>query len=237
MAREFGFTNWEQKFSAPKKEVKEDVVKIPFLRLKEGNNILRIITMPATYWQIKFLDGKSKFGTRVNCSDKVLNKETAHECPTVQAGYKPKPRYIVGVLDRSDKENPVKLYDMSVAVYNELHIFNEDSAYGDPQGYDINVKFDPDSGSPQTFYKVLPRPASPLSEADVEAISAIGVDIINENISRLTAPYNVERVAGLLKKLGWDGTVKEPVKAPGAKSKPELAETAEEDYSFDKAAQ
>ncbi len=121
MIKEFGLTTWDNK-----KPVfnKQDEPRIPFVRLTEGNNILRIITAPAAYWHVRYLDGKSKFGTRVLVSQKALDDATKPECPAIQAGGKPKKRYYAGVIDRTD--NRVKLFDMSVLVYESLQGLSED---------------------------------------------------------------------------------------------------------------
>src|SRR5690606_29932527 len=123
--RTFGFTTWDENNVTRPQSQLDNVERIPFLRLAKGNNIVRIITAPAVYWQVRFDDGKTPYGVRVNCSEKALDNATKDECPTVRAGYKPKKRYIVGVIDRDD--NQVKLFDMSVLVYEQLQKLKNDA--------------------------------------------------------------------------------------------------------------
>jgi hypothetical protein len=231
--KSYGLTNWDKKHNKPQKKQDDDRVKIPFLRLNEGNNIIRIITAPAAYWNVRFKDNKSQFGTRVNCSDRILDDATKHECPTVQAGYKPKERYLVGVIDRS--EGAVKLFDMSVLVYESLQGFKEDPEFGAPDAFDINVRFDPKASSPQGFYNVIARPPKPLTEVDINLIKSVSMDVIEENLVRLCTPPSVERVRAFLEKLGWDGkSTVETIKSNKSSGK-ELEEVTEQDYSFEQA--
>ena len=225
----FGLTSWDEQVQTSKPQPKQDDrVKLPFIRLKDGNNVLRIITAPAKYWQIKFQDGKSQFGTRVNCAFPAVDR---NECPTVQAGYKPKKRYLAGVIDRSEEGGAIKIYDMSVLVYEQLQAFKADPEVGVPSGYDINIRYNRGASSPAGFYSVVPRPPKALSEEDQELINSVGSDVIEENLVRLCTPPSVESVTGFLKKLGWDGESKVTAAAP---AKAQLEETSDDDYSFDK---
>ncbi len=227
----FGLTSWDEQVQTSKPQAKQDNgVKLDFLRLSEGNNVVRIITAPAKYWQIKFLDGKSQYGKRVNCSFPAVDR---NECPTVQAGYKPKKRYLAGVIDRSEEGGAIKLYDMSVLVYEQLQAFKEDSEYGMPNLYDINIKYNPKASSPGSFYNVVPRPPKPLSAADQELIKSVGLDVVEENLTRLCTPPSVERCRSFLEKLGWDGVSKVQV---AAAPDSQLEEASDDDYSFDKPA-
>ena len=228
----FGFTTWDEQNQTSKPQARDDGKRIDFLRLTEGNNTLRIITPPARYWHIKFDDGKAKFGRRVNCSFPSVPKD---ECPTVKAGYKPKKRYLTGVIQRNASgEDEVKIFDMSVLVYEQLQSFRDDPEYGSPDQFDINVRFNPKASSPGGFYSVIPRGKKPLSEADLELIDSVGKDTLNDNLTRLCTPPSVARVDGLLRKLGWDGTSK--VETMSSNDESSLEETTEKDYSFDKPA-
>lgn len=237
----FGLTTWDEQNQTSKPQSDSDVKKIDFVRLKEGNNTLRIITPPAKYWFVKFDDGKSQFGRRVNCSYPSVPKE---ECPTVKAGYKPKKRYLTGVIVRNaDGDDEVKLFDMSVMVYEQLQSFKDDPEYGTPDQFDINVRFNPKASSPGGFYSVIPRGRKPLSEVDQDLIKEVGMDVISDNLERLCTPPSVERVEGLLKKLGWDGTSKVQSAASSNSdsndsndSDDSEEETAAPNYSFDKPA-
>jgi len=226
----FGLTSWDEVNQTTKPQQKDDSVKIPFLRLSEGNNIVRVITAPAKYWQIKFLDGKSKFGKRVNCAFPGVSRD---ECPTVQAGYKPKKRYLVGVIDRSEDGGAIKLFDMSVLVYEQLQTLKEDSEYGVPSSYDINIRYNPKAQSPGGFYNVVPRTPKPLSEDDQNLINSVTREVIEENLIRLSTPPSVESCKAFLQKLGWDGVSKV---VSLNQSADELQEASENDYSFDKTA-
>lgn len=232
----FGLTTWDEQnqTSKPQAPQADNSQKIEFVRLKEGNNSLRIITAPAKYWFVKFEDGKSQYGRRVNCAYPAVPRD---ECPTVKAGYKPKKRYLTGVIVRNaEGEDEVKLFDMSVLVYEQLQAFKDDPEYGTPDQFDINVRFNPKAASPGGFYTVIPRGKKPLSEEDQALINDVGTDVIGENLTRLCTPPSVERVEGFLKKLGWDGSSKVESASAGGSSDGNLQEATPANYTFDKPA-
>jgi hypothetical protein len=230
----FGLTTWDEQNQTSKPQDQSDITKIDFVRLKEGNNSLRIITAPAKYWFVKFDDGKSQYGRRVNCAFPSVERS---ECPTVKAGYKPKKRYLTGVIVRNaEGEDEVMLFDMSVLVYEQLQAFKEDVEVGTPDQYDINVRFNPKAGSPGGFYTVIPRQRKPLSEEDQALIDDVGMETISDNLTRLCTPPSVERVEGFLNKLGWDGSSKSEAASDGGSSGGNLQEATPSNYSFDKPA-
>ena len=235
MTNNFGLTTWDEENQTTKPQPKADIPKLDFVRLQEGNNTLRIITAPAKYWFINYDDG-SRYGRRVNCSTEALNDATKGNCPTVQAGYKPKKRYFAGVIYRDKEEgDKIGILDMSVMIYEALQNLKEDEEYGMPDSFDINIKKNPEASSPSGYYTVIPRPPKPLSEEDRELISSVGESVITDNLIRLTTPPPVDRVKTYLEKLGWDGSSK-----AAASSKATVEETHQEttdaDYSFNRTA-
>lgn len=229
----FGLTTWDEKNQTTKPQRNEEQVRIPFMKLQKGNNILRVITAPAKYWQVRFADGKSKYGTRVRCAFPSVDRD---ECPTVQAGLRPKKRYNVGVIHRHPDEGAsIKILDLSVLTYEQLQAFASDPEVGTPDRYDINIRFNPDASSPQGFYQVIPRGIAPLSESDQALINQVGMDVIEDNLIRLCTPHSVERVREKLISLGWDGESKVVNMTSNKNSGPELKEVSEDDYSFDDA--
>lgn len=233
----FGFTPWSEKHIAFGKKqnsgdaAQSNVKRIPFGRFKEGNNIIRLITPPAAYWQIKFEDGKSRFGTRVKTAYPLVDWK---ECPTVQAGYKPKPRYYTGAIFRGADEPGIYLIDMSVLTYEEIQGWSDDPETGNPLEYDINIRYNSKASSPGAYYKPIPRSKSALSAEDLALIEGVGgISAIEENIIRLMTPPPVDKVREKLISLGWDGSSKVAPAGEKSSNSSELKEASDDDYSFD----
>lgn len=249
----YGLSSWDKEPNVPKRQQREDLPQLPFLRLKEGNNIIRIVTAPYVYNMIRFKGpgDKRPYGTRVNSAypkyDSVKHPGT-EDCPTKpfwtynrEAGEpRPKERFLCGVIDRNQKDkdgNPapdVKIYDLSQLVFEQLHNFKDDPEYGPATTYDINIRFNPKATSPQGFYTVIPRPKAELSEADLNLIEEVGEDL-HKVLLRHATPPPPEVVRKRMMDLGWDG--KPPVKeekedkSNGSSEEP-LATAQDDDYDF-----
>lgn len=231
----FGLSTWDEKNNVGRRETnREELPRIEYLRLKEGNNVLRIVSQPYKYYMIRYKapGDTAGYGKRVNCSYPKYE-----DCPCVEAGYKPKSRYLVGVIERGAKDkdgNPapaIRLFDMSVLVYEQLQSFKDDPEVGVPDSYDINVRFNPKASSPQGFYSVIPRPKAALSEADVNLIEAVGADNIHKTLLRQSTPLPPEFVRKRLESLGWTG--KREIEPKGAAAAVAELETAtDEDTDF-----
>jgi hypothetical protein len=201
--------------------------RVPFLKLKEGNNVLRIITNPYKYCMVRFKASADEkgFGKRINCSLPLA------ECPTKKAGFKPKDRWLVGVIDRSDSQ--VKIYDFSVLVYEPLNSLSEDIEWGDPIGYDITVRKNSKAG-PAQFYSVMPRGKAALSPADLKLKEEFG-DNLEKALARLTTPPSAETVLKRMQEAGYTGGVVAQPQTNGS-GKPELSDMDDDDYSFNRPA-
>jgi hypothetical protein len=238
-----GLTSWNEKNQTGPREPREDLPRIPFLRLKDGNNVVRCITDPYAYFHIKYKGPKSrgKFGDRVNTA-----WPTHKDCPAylnreALTGSKgnPKKRYFVPVIDRGDQS--IKIFDMSLLVYEQIDGILEDikDATGEqhkPTEFDINIRYNSNSPTPSGYYNVMARPVTPLSEADVELINTIdgGMETISKILDRQSASPTPERVQKRLEALGWDpSAASDSDSEEEAEEKGDLKEPEEEDYSFD----
>ena len=155
----FGLTNWDEQMGGANTGAKRnDAPKFPFARLGNGNNFFRIVTDPYKYFSIKYKNPNEKgFGKRINTAWPLHD-----DCPAKAAGFKPKKRYLVGVIDRSDGE--IKILDMSIMVYEQLRAIKDAIDGGDIKSFDINVRVNREA-SATNYYMVMAQPASPLSEA------------------------------------------------------------------------
>lgn len=235
----YGLSTWDEKPNIPRRQQREDLPQIPFLRLKEGNNIIRVVTAPYKYFMIRFKGpgDKRPYGTRVNSAyPKYDSSKGTEDCPTKPfwTGKTPKERFLAGVIDRSEQK--IKIYDLSLLVYEQLHNFKEDPEYGPATTYDINIRFNPKATSPQGYYTVIPRPKTDLSEADLNLVEEAGEDL-HKVLLRHATPPPPEVVRKRMMDLGWDGKpppAKEEKKSNGSSDTPteELAVAQDDDYDF-----
>jgi hypothetical protein len=240
-----GLTSWNEKNQTGPREPREELPRIPFLRLSDGNNVVRCITDPYAYFHIKYKgpNSRGKFGDRVNTAWPTFEDCPAYLNREALTGSKgnPKKRYFVPVIDRSDQS--VKIFDMSLLVYEQLEGIVEDikdatKEEHNPTQFDVNVRYNSNSPTPSGYYNVMARPVTSLSEADVELINKIdgGMETIEKVLDRQSASPTPERVQRRLEKLGWDPNT---VAESESKDKDEetksgdLNEPEEEDYSFD----
>jgi len=222
----YGLTDWDEPSAGQNKFSDEE--RIPFLKLKDGKNIMRIIAGPYRYNHIKFKLNKDDkgFGERINCSWPL------EDDPGVKAGFSPKHRYMVGVISREEDENRVRIYDMSVLVYQHLQQLKDDVEWGNPTEFDINVR--KNSKAPAAgYYTVLPRNKAPLSEADVALRDSV-MEQLTAQLARLTTPVKPETVLKRMEALGYKGGVIVGNDANGAA---ELTDANDQSFDFSASAQ
>ena len=251
-----GLTSWNEKNQTGPREQREELPKLDFLRLKNGNNVVRILTDPYVYYHIRYKGPKSRgsFGDRVNTAWPTHADDDGNSlCPAylnrealTNSKANPKKRYFVAVIDRGD--NVVKIFDMSVLVYEQLQGILADvkEATGEdhaPSGFDINIRYNNKASSPSGFYHVMGRPPASLSEADVELIKAVGNDnvsgqeAITKILDRQSASPRPESVQRRLENLGWTEGAEAQGESEGkGNGSGNLEEADDDDYSFEKPA-
>jgi hypothetical protein len=220
----------------------EDLPKLPYLRLKDGSNIVRVVTPSANYYHIRYLpkDSKKNFGDRVRTAYPTYGQE----CPVLKdlklTEKDIKERFMTVVIDRSDGQ--LKLFDMSVLVQEQVEGILLDKNEGKspekrvtPSDFDINIRFNSKSNKPTGFYNVVPRDSEALSEEDIQTInSAGGQEMLAKVLQRAVACPKPEFVRKRLMELGWDGvSAATPAQAKSEVGE-DIAEPKEADYSFDR---
>lgn len=221
---------------------REELPKFPFMKLKNGKNILRIVTKPHRYEFAKASGPKSnsRFGDRINCAAPDV-------CPARAAGLYIGERFYVGVLDKSDSE--VKVLDMSTLVYDGLtaileSLEDEHSRKVDPTEFDVNITYN--KGAPAALtYKVVNRSIEPLSAENQELVDD-KMDSLLKVLAVKSSYYKPETVQKRLDSIGWtkeyqadlDAKKREEAEAKKAKKEKKsdegLKTSDDDDYSFDK---
>lgn len=199
----YGVTSWDENPNVPSRERSLDK-RIPFLKFKDGSNIIRIVTKPYGYYAVRVKGPNAgKYGKRIKTAYPDVSKE---KDPAISQGLREQKRYYVGAISRGTPEEPAHelgLIDMSFfGLYGQLQEIKNDPEFGpDLTGLDLNIRRNPKAG-PANFYKVLPRPPSEMSEADLTLIKE-NEDELAATLVRLTTPSQPDFVEKQLQETGW----------------------------------
>lgn len=218
----FGEISWDSSFDGDKKANNKDI----WMRLEDGDNEIRLLTLPYQYTVHKYKkEGEKGFGNKVYCS------KVHGSCPLCEAGDKPKARWLFGVIDR--RKGAYKILDVSYAVLSDIRKLNKNSQrWGDPLKYDLNIVVDRDGG-PTGYYSVQPLPKEPLSAADQKIKDEMDLD----DLKRRVTPPTPDQVQKRLDKLnGTDAsstqTTSTPVKMAATPSSVDLHDDDDMDDLF-----
>jgi|GEM_PF-4874181 len=187
----FGEVSWDNSYGgSAKKSNSKDL----FLKLVDGDNILRIITRPQQYIVHKVKFGSlDKYGQKVGCSklhgscpicdlsENLMNSAVADE---VKRGkdMKAKARWYVGALSRVDGK--AKILDISWTVFDQIKKLAVSKHWGSPNGYDINVLLDRNGGA-TGYYNVQPLSKSPLTAEEQLLVDSFPLEDLQ---TRVTPP-------------------------------------------------
>lgn len=207
----YGESSWEDL------EVGTSVTK-DFLNLKEGENVVRIVTKPYVYYVAWVRDSSG-------VSRKI--RSAAENCPLVLAGHTPKPRYYVGVLDRTSGE--VKILEIGNQVYKAIASYIKDPDYGDPSNYDIKIIRAPKGTSPSSFYTVLPKPPKPLTKEERALVEAFNKRVDIGKFTKPPTPEDVAEKLGVI--LGHDQPAKVAVGRQSVTVKADKPAVLDEDFA------
>lgn len=178
---QFGLASWDTT-DVKRPSAKEKNENL-FMRLDSGNNVIRLVTKPHEYLVHRYkVDEKDPgFGER------VLSSLFHGSDPLVDMGFKPKRRWLIGIIDR--KTQSYKILDISVSVFKSIQELVRDEDWGDPTQYDIDVKVDKDGGA-TGYYTVIPKSKKPLSKEDLDLKEKADLD----DLKRRCTPPTVEQV-------------------------------------------
>lgn len=226
----FGLSNWDENPNDFKKSSKPfDGPRLKFMKLKEGNNVVRVITRPYKYTFISYKNQPDEkgYGTKIRCSDPV------ESCPTVAAGFRAKEHWFVGIIDRTDSE--VKILDIGSLVYGQVKNLKDDIEWGSPTEYDLAIRKN-SKAPPAGFYNTLPRGKAPLSDADLR-LKDENFENLEDSLKRLSAAQTKEKALAAMETCGYiGGLVPQPVSAKAKAKAEELAASSDSDYEFSEAA-
>lgn len=193
----FGQTSWDIDSGGSFK--KNEKTKDLYLRLDDGNNVIRIVSKPHEYMVHKGFKPDPKaagWGTRV-MSSIYHGKDPLMEAPW---NLKPSRRWLVYCIDR--KTNTLKLLDLSKSVFDGIKELNGDDSWGDPSGYDINIKVNKAVQGAVGYYTVIPKGKSPLSASDLELRQSIDTADLARRCTPPLPEEVAKKVAAIIAKAG-----------------------------------
>jgi hypothetical protein len=127
------------------------------LKLENGDNYIRIITFPYQYW---YHDDN---GQKILCG--FYENETCDIC----VDFVPRHRgWYIGVIDRKTSE--YKILNIDEIIYQSIKNLNNNSIWGDPTKYDINICVDWKAGKNE-WAILVPQPKTPLLEKEMTIIN------------------------------------------------------------------
>ncbi len=221
----FGSTSWSDTELGGNNFKEGKSNKDAYLRLENGDNVVRIVTKPHEYLvhRIKFDEKDPGFGER------VMSSMFHGSDPCCEAPYnsKPKRRWLVGVIDR--KTGSYKILDMSTLVFKGIQDLAKDDDWQDPSGYDVNIKVNK-AGGPSGYYSVIPKGKKPLSASDLEIKQNIDLEELKRKCTPPTPEQVEARLASLRAKKGLTNTVQTSATAESA---PKARPVVEDDNSTD----
>jgi len=190
----FGLSSWGGNGQAKKQNTGE---RIPFLKTKNGNNLIRIVTGPYVQQQAWVVNA--------NTGKKMPIRSAVNDCPLREAGIEIDEKSLVGVLMRPSINDPegkssLGILTLSPGLKRQIDDLVEEEGYEDITSYDINIKRK-DGEVPANFYKVLPRPVKALSDEDETMLEGRREDLLN-TLERITTPLSVDEVREQMIKAG-----------------------------------
>lgn len=218
----YGMVGWDEVEFYTKK--KGDKKKDEFLRFKEGENIVRLITKPYQYLVHKWKENENDkgYGDKIKCS-------IAHgSCPLCEKGDIPEQRWYIGAIDR--KTQTFKIMDITKSIFRGIRNLNDNERWGDPGHYDICIVKDSEAGS-NGYYTVQPLPKEPLSENDVKIKQSVDVEALLERCQP-PKPEDVIRYMGYIRQKKNGGGSVQTVESMQKTSELEVQSTSEEVYDF-----
>jgi hypothetical protein len=234
-----GVTSWNvnTSFNSRVPFDQEALPRIPFMKLQDGKNLMRVVSPPAKFFQVrvKLPLSKSHYGDRI--------RTYTHERIEELNNKRPSERYYAIVIDRRDQQ--LKLLDMSSVIQEQIAAIkdekNQDRDSNDvevtPRDFDINITRN-SKAPPAKFYMVTARDNKTLSAADLELINTLGDEMMLKILNNSTRAPKKETFFKNLEKLGWyPGFVLEEEKDEAADGSHKLSAPKEDDFNFDRKAE
>lgn len=198
VVQKYGLTNWNEPVSGGKNSNHK---KDEWMRLKDGSNMVRVVTQPHQYYVHKYQEeGDTGFGDKIYCSAPGRADKACPVCDQKnQKDPNPKQRWFIGIIDRETQT--YKLLDIGFTIHQAIKKYNDHKSYGSPSKYDLDIIVDR-NGKATGYYQILPLPAEPLSANDLKIIEDIKLENIAFRCTPPTCEKALERLNAVREKKG-----------------------------------
>lgn len=193
-----------------------DVGNNDFMKIEEGDNIVRIVSSPYQFYS-HWVDDVSGQNRKVRCALK--------DCPACGMGNEAKPHWFVAVLNR--KTDKVCIAEIGPQIMKQIKSLTQQKnhkgvlMYGDPRTYDVNFKRGPKGSQP--LYVVLPLEKEPLADEEKTKIKSFMEKTDLQKMTEAPAPSEIRE------KLGLDS----PAKKVTGKSTESDGDSSVDDFDFE----
>jgi hypothetical protein len=202
----FGEVDWNSAQVASKPTSNKDL----YLRLKEGENLVRVLGNPIQFhvhW-VETAQGKRKINSPVESPALVSRLE--------DSGYRRQTKWLVKVLDQDTKT--FKVMEIGSQIYNGILALINNPKWGKVSAYDVSIIRGPKGQNP--LYSVTPNPKEKMDSALKDAFDEFNTSL---NIERMVQPTEPQKVCEIM---GWDSS-------PYASEAPTESSMGDEDFDFD----
>ena len=157
-----------------------------FMRLEEGDNVVRVITSPYQFY-IHWTKDESNQSCKVRCA--------MENCPVCQRGENASARWFIGVLNKKGDKAVPSLLEISLQVYSQIKALKNKKNWGDPRAYDISITRKPKGSQP--LYVVTPEPKAACSDEEKKMAKAFIEECDFEKLVAVPTPEEIAEKLGL----------------------------------------
>lgn len=189
-----------------------DTGRSDYMRLEEGSNKVRCLTSPYQFY-IHWSQDATGQNRKVRCALK--------DCPLCQQGEKAQARWYVGVLNR--RTGKPAILEIGPQIFKQIVDLSKNAKWGDPRGYDVDVKRNPKGTQP--LYTIIPEPKEALTSEEKTVVKSFIESTDFEKMVEVPSPESVRERLGMASKRPTNNTVED---APA-----DTVGTDSDDFNFD----
>jgi hypothetical protein len=202
----FGEVDWNTAQATNKPTNNNDL----FLRLTEGENIVRVLGNPHQFYVhwVETSQGKRKINSPIESPALVSRLE--------DSGFRRQTKWMIKVLDLSSQT--FKVAEIGSQIYNGIIALVNNPRWGKVSAYDISIIRGPKGTNP--LYSVTPNPKEGIDPSLKEKFKEWNAEL---DIERLVSPADPTKVCEVM---GWDA-------ASYTGDAPKEETVKDEDFDFD----
>jgi len=182
----FGEIDWNSAETSPSNDSSKNI----FMRLKQGDNIVRILSNPIQYYVhwVETEQGKRKVTSPIDSPELITKLE--------DAGFRRQVRWILRVMDQEDSQP--KLLEVGSQIFNGVIALINNPKWGSVNKYDVTITRGAPGQNP--LYRVTPNPKENISAEDKTAFNSFLAEV---SVDKMIQPSPAKKVCEIM---GWDSS-------------------------------